>query len=49
MKSIQKPIVSFLSEALEKKAKNFSKDHKLPLLSPREIRKSHKDLSLIHI
>ena len=47
MKSIQKPIVSFLSEDLEKKAKNFSKDHKLPLLSPREIRKSHKDKLVI--
>ena len=47
MKSIQKPIVSFLSEALEKKAKNFSKKHKLPLLSSREIRKSHKDKLII--
>ena len=47
MKSIQKPIVSFLSETLEKRAKKFSKNHELPLLSPREIRKSHKDKLVI--
>ena len=47
MKSIQKPIVSFLSDALEKRAKKFSKNHELPLLSPREIRKSHKDKLVI--
>ena len=47
MKSIQKPIVSFLSRALEKRAKKFSKDHELTLLSPREIRKSHKDKLVI--
>ena len=49
MKSIQKPIVSFLSEALEKRAKKFSKNHELPLLSPKEIRKSHKDKLVIWI
>ena len=49
MKSIQKPIVSFLSGALEKRAKKFSKNHELPLLSPREIRKSHKDKLVIWI
>ena len=47
MKSIQKPIVSFLSRALEKRAKKFSKDHELTLLSPRDIRKSHKDKLVI--
>ena len=32
MKSIQKPIVSFLSRALEKRAEKFSKDHELTKL-----------------
>ncbi|MFL2779478.1 MAG: class I SAM-dependent methyltransferase [Gammaproteobacteria bacterium] len=47
MKSIQKPIVSFLSQPLEKKAKTFSKDHSLSFLSPREVRKFHKDKLII--